>query len=73
MGLSTNGKPITPYVGSWAWKLEQRRKLGELREQETTLFIHGRRAEAARLADDAAVLERSLNRERSSHHHEDRT
>jgi hypothetical protein len=65
MGLSTNGKPITPYVGSWAWEMEQRRKLSALREEATTLYINGRRAEANERSDDAADLERSL-RERST-------
>lgn len=60
MGLSTNGKPITPYQGSWAWKMEQRRKLGALREQETTLFINGDNREAAERRDEAADLERRL-------------
>jgi hypothetical protein len=65
MGLSTNGKPITPYVGSWAWEMEQRRKLSALREEATILYINGRRAEANERSDDAADLERSLNRGRS--------
>jgi len=61
MGLSTNGKPITPFIGSWAWKMEQQRKIAALREEETTLFIHGRKREAAECHDEAADLERSLN------------
>ncbi|OCP21991.1 hypothetical protein BC361_25835 [Ensifer sp. LC54] len=65
MGLSTNGKPITPYVGSWAWEMEQRRKLGALREEATALFVHGRHAEFIERSDEAANLERRLKRDRS--------
>ncbi len=62
MGLSTTG-PITPYVGSWAWSLEQKRKLADLRERAATLFINNRRAEAAECEQEAADLERRLKRE----------
>lgn len=47
MGLSTKG-PITPWIGSWAWELEQKRK-GTKHERNDT---HDSKPQA-RLGDSA--------------------
>lgn len=62
MGISSG--PVAPYVGTWVWDQDQRRKLAELRERAVTRFINGRKSEAQECLDDAARLERSLKRER---------
>jgi hypothetical protein len=62
MGASTNGKPITPWIGSWAWEIEQRRKLSALREQETTFYIHGDKRSAIERRDEADAVEKELRR-----------
>lgn len=53
-------------AGSWSWLLDRRRKLAELREKATALFIQGKHAEFIECSDEAANLERSINRGQQS-------